>query len=89
MPENYETSDKKAMRGYLRTYSRTNIGIALHVKTLCLFDGKRWIDDLEGLSARKSAKELSDALIRYAVTVDTDGKYLKAVTPLCNLRNKK
>lgn len=57
-------------------------------KDFMLFDGKRWIDDLEGLSARKSAKELSDALIRYAVTVDTDGKYLKAVTPLCNLRNR-
>lgn len=52
------------------------------------YDGKRWIDDIEGLSARKSAKLLSDALVRYAVNVDADGKYLKAVTPLCNLRNR-
>lgn len=53
-----------------------------------LYDGSRWIDDTEGLAARSSAKDLSDALVRYAVSVDTDGKYLKAVTPLCNIRNR-
>jgi hypothetical protein len=31
------------------------------------YDGKRWIDDIEGLSVRASAKVLSDALVRYAV----------------------
>lgn len=53
-----------------------------------LYNGSRWIDDAEGLAARSSAKDLSDALVRYAVSVDTDGKYLKAVTPLCNIRNR-
>lgn len=53
-----------------------------------LYNGSRWIDDTEGLAARSSAKDLSDALVRYAVSVDTDGKYLKAVTPLCNIRNR-
>ena len=52
------------------------------------YDGKRWIDDIEGLSARASAKVLSDALVRYAVNVDTEGKYLKAVAALCNIRNR-
>ena len=51
------------------------------------YDGKRWIDDIEGLSARASAKILSDVLIRYAVGIDTEGKYLKAVAALCNIRN--
>ena len=31
------------------------------------YDGKRWGDDIEGLSARASAKVLSDALVRYAM----------------------
>lgn len=52
------------------------------------YDGKRWIDDIEGVSARASAKALSDALVRYAVNVDTEGKYLKAVAALCNIRNR-
>ena len=52
------------------------------------YDGKRWIDDIEGLGARASAKVLSDALVRYAVNVDTEGKYLKAVAALCNIRNR-
>ena len=57
-------------------------------KDFMLYDGKRWIDDLDGLYARASAKRLSDALIQYAVGADTDGKYLKAVTSLCNIRNR-
>lgn len=57
-------------------------------KDFMRYDGKRWIDDIEGLSARASAKVLSDALVRYAVNVDTEGKYLKAVATLCNIRNR-
>lgn len=85
--ENYETSDKGNARLFADIFKDKHRYCSTR-KDFMLFDGKRWIDDLEGLSARKSAKELSDALIRYAVTVDTDGKYLKAVTPLCNLRNR-
>lgn len=85
--ENYETSDKGNARLFADIFKDKHLYCSTR-KDFMLFDGKRWIDDLEGLSARKSAKELSDALIRYAVTVDTDGKYLKAVTPLCNLRNR-
>ena len=57
-------------------------------KDFMWYDDKRWIDDMEGLSARTSAKALSDALVKYAVSVDTEGKYLKAVTALCNIRNR-
>lgn len=85
--ENYETSDKGNARLFADIFKDKHRYCSTR-KDFMLFDGKRWIDDLEGLSARKSAKELSDALIRYAVTVDTDGKYLKVVTPLCNLRNR-
>lgn len=52
------------------------------------YDGKRWIDDIEGLGAGASAKSLSDALVRYAVNVDTEGKYLKSVATLCNIRSR-
>lgn len=57
-------------------------------KDFMKFDGKHWVDDLEGLSARASAKLLSDALVKYAVGVDPEGKYLRAVAPLSNIRNR-
>lgn len=34
-------------------------------KDFMLYDGKRWIDDIEGLAARADAKLLSDALLQY------------------------
>ena len=43
---------------------------------------------LQKFGARASAKVLSDVLVRYAVNVDTEGKYLKAVAALCNIRNR-
>ena len=52
------------------------------------YDGKRWVDDIEELNARASAKLLSDSLIKYALGIDTEGKYLKAVAALCNIRNR-
>lgn len=52
------------------------------------YDGIKWVDDPEGLNARRSAKELSDALAKYAIGVDPEGKYLREVTPLYNLRNR-
>lgn len=64
--ENYETSDKGNARLFADIFKDKHRYCSTR-KDFMLFDGKRWIDDLEGLSARKSAKELSDALIRYAV----------------------
>ena len=85
--EQYETTDK----GFGRLYSevfKDKHRYNPSRKDWMQYDGKRWIDDIEGLSAKASAKVLSDALVRYAVGVDTEGKYLKAVTSLCNIRNR-
>lgn len=85
--EQYETTDKGFGRLFAEVFKNQHRYNPSR-KDFMRYDGKRWIDDIEGLSARKSAKLLSDALVRYAVNVDADGKYLKAVTPLCNLRNR-
>lgn len=85
--ERYETSDK----GFGRLFADVFKGEHRYNpsrKDFMRYDGKRWTDDVEGLGARASAKSLSDALVRYAINVDTEGKYLKAVTPLCNIRNR-
>ncbi len=85
--ERYETSDKGFGRLFADVFKdkhRYNPSRKDYMR----YDGKRWIDDIEGLSARSSAKTLSDALVRYAVNVDTEGKYLKAVAALCNIRNR-
>lgn len=85
--ERYETSDK----GFGRLFSdvfKDKHRYNPSRKDFMRYDGKRWVDDIEGLSARASAKVLSDALVRYAVNVDTEGKYLKAVAALCNIRNR-
>ena len=85
--EQYETSDKGFGRLFADVFKDKHRYNPSR-KDFMRYDGKRWIDDIEGLSARASAKVLSDALVRYAVSVDTEGKYLKAVTPLCNIRNR-
>lgn len=85
--EQYETTDKGFGRLFAEVFKNQHRYNPSR-KDFMRYNGKRWIDDVEGLSARKSAKLLSDALVRYAVNVDVDGKYLKAVTPLCNLRNR-
>lgn len=85
--EQYETSDKGFGRLFANVFKDKHRYNPSR-KDFMLYDGKRWVDDIEGLSARASAKDLSDALVRYAVSVDTEGKYLKAVTSLCNIRNR-
>ncbi|MCM1325246.1 MAG: phage/plasmid primase, P4 family [Bacteroidales bacterium] len=85
--ERYETSDKgygKLFADVFKDKHRYNPSRGDFMR----YDGKRWVDDVEGLSAKASAKALSDALVRYAINVDTEGKYLKAVTILCNIRNR-
>lgn len=60
-------------------------------KEFMFYDGKRWVDDAEGMRAKNSAKELSDALLMYAVkgTLEKDkSEYLKQVTSLVNIRNR-
>ena len=85
--ERYETSDKGFGRLFADVFKDRHRYNPSR-KDFMRYDGKRWIDDIEGLSARASAKALSDALVRYAVNVDTEGKYLKAVAALCNIRNR-
>lgn len=85
--ERYETSDKGFGRLFADVFKDKHRYNPSR-KDFMRYDGKRWIDDIEGLSARASAKVLSDALVRYAVNVDTEGKYLKAVAALCNIRNR-
>lgn len=85
--EQYETTDKGFGRLFADVFKNKHRYNPSR-KDWMQYDGKRWIDDIEGLSAKASAKVLSDALVRYAVGVDTEGKYLKAVTSLCNIRNR-
>ena len=85
--ERYETSDKGFGRLFADVFNDKHRYNPSR-KDFMRYDGKRWVDDIEGLSARASAKALSDALVRYAVNVDTEGKYLKAVAALCNIRNR-
>ena len=85
--KDYEATDKGFGRLFANVF-RNRHRYNPSRKDFMLYDGKRWIDDTEGLSARASAKDLSDALMRYAITADSDGKYLKEVMPLCNIRNR-
>ncbi len=85
--EQYETSDKGFGRLFADVF-KSRYRYNPSRKDFMKYDGKRWIDDIEGLNARASAKALSDALMRYAVSIDAEGKYLKAVIPLCNIRNR-
>lgn len=85
--EQYETSDKGFGRLFATVFKDKHRYNPSR-KDFMLYDGKKWVDDTEGLSARASAKDLSDALVRFAVNIDTEGKYLKAVAPLCNIRNR-
>lgn len=56
-------------------------------KDFMLYDGKRWVDDTEGLSARSDAKVLSDALLAYGSSTG-NSDYLKSASLLCSLRNR-
>lgn len=85
--EKFETTDKGFGRLYATVFKDKHRYNPSR-KDFMMYDGKRWVDDVEGLAAKASAKDLSDALIKYAVTVDNDGKYLKEVAPLCNIRNR-
>ena len=84
--QNYETNDKGFGSLFAEVFKdkhRYNPSI----KDFMLYDGKKWVEDTEGLSARTDAKLLSDALLQYGSGLgDTD--YLKAVTALCNIRNR-
>lgn len=84
--QNYETNDKGFGSLFAEVFKdkhRYNPSI----KDFMLYDGKKWVEDTEGLSARTDAKLLSDALLQYGSSLgDTD--YLKAVTALCNIRNR-
>lgn len=56
------------------------------------YDGRRWIDDIEGMKAKASAKLLVDALFQYAAknipAEKEQGNYLKFVSQLMQLKNR-
>ena len=85
--EQYETSDKGFGRLFADVFKDKHRYNPTR-KEFMNYDGIKWVDDPEGLNARRSAKELSDALAKYAIGVDPEGKYLREVTPLYNLRNR-
>lgn len=83
---NFETNDKGFGSLFAEVFKDKH-RYNPNVKDFMLYDGKKWIEDVEGLSARADAKVLSDALLQYGSSIgDTD--YLKAVTALCNIRNR-
>lgn len=84
--QNYETNDKGFGSLFAEVFKdkhRYNPSI----KDFMLYNGKKWVEDTEGLSARTDAKLLSDALLQYGSSLG-DADYLKAVTALCNIRNR-
>lgn len=83
--EKFETTDKGFGRLFATVFKDKHRYNPSR-KDFMRYDGKRWVDDIEGLSAKASAKFLSDSLIKYAAGIDAE--YLKAVTALCNIRNR-
>ncbi len=83
---NFETNDKGFGSLFAEVFKDKH-RYNPNIKDFMLYDGRKWIEDIEGLSARADAKALSDALLQYGSSIgDTD--YLKAVTALCNIRNR-
>ena len=83
---NYETNDKGFGALYAEIFKDKHRYNPSR-KDFMLYDGKRWIDDIEGLNARSDAKVLSDALLVYGSSTG-NSDYLKAVSNLCNIRNR-
>lgn len=83
---NYETNDKGFGALYAEIFKDKHRYNPSR-KDFMLYDGKCWIDDIEGLNARSDAKVLSDALLVYGSSTG-NSDYLKAVSNLCNIRNR-
>lgn len=56
------------------------------------YDGTRWVADQEGMRAKRNAKTLADALVRYSVTVslpdDKRQSYVKYAAGMMNYRSR-
>nr|DAH07865.1 MAG TPA: dsDNA helicase [Caudoviricetes sp.] len=56
------------------------------------YDGTRWVADQEGMRAKRNAKTLADALVRYSVTVslpdDKRQSYIKYAAGMMNYRSR-
>ena len=89
--KNFETNDKGFGALYAEVFKNKHRYNPSR-KDFMLYDGKRWIDDIEGLAAKADAKILSDSLLKYAVSdfvTEVDrSPYLKHITALCNIRNR-
>lgn len=83
---NYETNDKGFGALFAEIFKDKHRYNASK-KDFMAYDGKRWVDDTEGLSARSDAKVLSDALLAYGSSTG-NSDYLKSVSSLCSLRSR-
>lgn len=83
---NYETNDKGFGALFAEIFKDRHRYNASR-KDFMSYDGKRWVDDTEGLSARSDAKVLSDALLAYGSSTG-NSDYLKSVSSLCSLRSR-
>lgn len=61
-------------------------------KDWMFYDGTRWISDTEGMRAKRNAKKLADALMRYSVTVslpdDKRQSYIKYAAGMMSYRER-
>lgn len=61
-------------------------------KTFMYYDGKKWVNDYESMCAKNSAKELSDALMIYAINCSMPEKekmeYKKQILSLSSMRKR-
>lgn len=87
----FETNDKGFGRLYAEVYKDKHRYNPSR-KDFMMYDGKRWIDDIEGMGARSDAKYLSDILVKYAVDCGSgngaENHYLQNVIRLASIRQR-
>ncbi|MBQ8983282.1 MAG: DNA primase [Lachnospiraceae bacterium] len=89
--DNFETNDRGFGRLFAEVFKLKHRYNPSR-KDFMLFDGKRWVDDVEGMGIRADAKKLSDELVKYALSLGSsngsDNRYLLDVAKLSCIRNR-
>lgn len=90
--ERFATNDKGGAELFATVFKNVSRYNPIR-KDYMYFNGIKWEPDVEGMKARKNAKKLADALLSYAVRVDSlDEKqrqdYLKYASRLMNYRDR-
>ena len=88
----FATNDKGSAEMFASVFKNVNRYNPTQ-KDWMYYNGIKWIPDMEGMRARKNAKNLADALLTYAVRVDgLDEKqrqdYLKYTSRMMNYRDR-